>query len=90
MNTFHLQIVTPDGLMADDEVQSVTLRTTTGDVGILAGHADYVAPVKKGTAKITDKNGNIKTAECNGGLISVKGGTVRVVAEEFVWNGDTK
>lgn len=86
MNTFKLQIVTPEGLMTDDEVQSVTVRTASGDVGILAGHADYVAPVAKGTAKITDKNGAVKTAECNGGLVSVKGGIVRVVAEEFVWN----
>lgn len=86
MNTFKLQIVTPQGLMTDDEVQSVTVRTEAGDVGILAGHADYVAPVAKGTAKITDKNGNVKTAECNGGLIRVKDGIVRVVAEEFTWS----
>ncbi len=86
MNTFKLQIVTPEGLMADDEVCSVAVRTAAGDVGILAGHADYVAPVNKGIAKITDKNGSIRTAECSGGLISVKGGIVRVVAEKFTWD----
>lgn len=86
MNTFQLQIVTPKGLMAEEEAQSLTVRTTAGDVGILAGHADYVAPVAKGLAKITDKNGKVRTAECNGGLVSVKNGTVRLVADEFEWN----
>ena len=86
MNTFKLQIVTPEGLMEDDEVCSVTVRTAAGDVGILAGHADYVAPVNKGSVKITDRDGNIKTAGCGSGLISVKGGIVRVVAESFIWN----
>lgn len=86
MNTFKLQIVTPDGLMYDGEGRSISVRTTSGDIGILAGHADYVAPVAKGTARVTDENGDTKTTECNGGLVSVKNGIVRLVADEFKWN----
>ena len=38
-NTFHLQIVTPDGLAVDGETESLIVKTTQGDVGILSGHA---------------------------------------------------
>ena len=43
MSTFHLQIVTPDGLYLDDQVESVTVRTTEGDQTILKNHSPYVA-----------------------------------------------
>ena len=44
MNTFHLQIVTPDGLMFDGDAEKLLVRTTEGDVGIMSGHCDYVTP----------------------------------------------
>ena len=90
LNTFHLQIVTPSGLVFDDNAGAVTVRTAAGDIGILAGHADYVAPVINGTARVTYTNGDVKTALCDGGLVSVKHGVVRLVTEKFEWNGDTK
>ena len=40
MNTFHLQIVTPDGLMFDGDAEKLLVRTTEGDVGIMSGHCD--------------------------------------------------
>ena len=51
MNKFKLQIVTPDGLVFDDEVENIILRTVNGDVGILAHHADYVASLEIGKAE---------------------------------------
>ena len=53
MNTFHLQIVTPDGLMFDGDAEKLLVRTTEGDVGIMSGHCDYVTPVDTGMAKVT-------------------------------------
>ena len=52
MNTFHLQIVTPDGLMFDGDAEKLLVRTTEGDVGIMSGHCDYVTPVDTGMAKL--------------------------------------
>lgn len=40
MTPFHLKIVTPDGLSFDGDACSLTVRTVSGDVGILAGHLD--------------------------------------------------
>lgn len=88
MSTFHLQIVTPDGLMFDGQAKKALVRTTEGDVGILAGHADYVSPVATGVAKITLENGDTKIAACSGGLLSVKRSVMRIAADTFEWAED--
>lgn len=85
MGTFHLQIVTPDGLMFDGEAEKVLVRTTEGDVGILSGHSDYVSPVATGIARVTMAGGDTKFAACSGGLLSVKGGITRIAADTFEW-----
>lgn len=88
MRVFHLRIVTPDGLFFDGEVQRIILRTTEGDAGILAGHADYVAPLSTGVAKIVTENGEVRYAACNGGLLSVQDGEATVAATTFEWGTD--
>ncbi len=85
---FHLQIVTPDGLMFDGQVEKILVRTTEGDVGIMSNHADYVSPVSTGLARITMENGELKTAACSGGLLSVKRGITRIAADTFEWAED--
>ena len=42
MTPFHLKIVTPDGLIYDGQAEELLVRTTNGDVGILARHMNYV------------------------------------------------
>lgn len=88
MDTFHLQIVTPDGLMFDGAAQRLLVRTTEGDVGILASHADYVSPVATGVARVTTESGDTKAAACSGGLVSVKKGVTRLAADTFEWGED--
>ena len=85
--SFKLEIVTPDGLLFDGDAKKVIVRTTEGDVGILERHSDYVAPLSIGLARIfTDKEE--KRAACSGGMISVSGGVVRIVASTFEWAED--
>ena len=87
MNEFQLQIVTPDGLMYDGSAERVIVRTAEGDVGILANHIDYVAPVDIGVARIYSSDGQ-KNAACAGGLLTVSGGSVKLVASTFEWADD--
>ena len=62
MNTFPLKIVSPDGMEYEGQVEELVVRTTTGDLGILAGHIDCVAPLGMGQAMIVE-NGR-KLALC--------------------------
>lgn len=85
MNTFPLKIVTPDGLIFDEEARQITVRTTQGDVTILPRHMNYVSPLASGIAAVVDTAGNRREAECSGGLISVQNRAVRLIASHFTW-----
>jgi len=84
MNTFPLTIVTPDGLQFEGQAEELIVRTTTGDMGILAGHVNCVAPLGMGRATIF-ADGKKRYAACIGGLLSVVGGEVRLVPTTFEW-----
>ena len=84
MNSFPLKIVTPDGLRYEGPAEEVVVRTTSGDMGILAGHINCVAPLGMGRATIITE-GQKRYAACIGGLISVNGGAVNLVPTTFEW-----
>lgn len=84
MTPFNLKIVTPDGLIYDGQAEELYVRTTGGDVGILARHMDYVAALGMGRAVIVS-NGQRRTAACIGGMLSVKNGEVTLVPTTFEW-----
>ena len=84
MTGFPLKIVTPDGLKFDGTVEEVIVRSTSGDLGILAGHTNCVAPLGMGQATFVI-NGQKRYAACIGGMISVMGGRVTLVPTTFEW-----
>ncbi len=84
MNSFPLKIVTPDGLRFDGEAQQVSVRTTTGDIGILAGHINCVAPLGMGQAGVC-QDGQWRYGACIGGMLSVIDGHVTLVCSSFEW-----
>ena len=87
MTAFDLKIVTPDGLIFDGQAEEVIVRTTSGDMGILAGHISCAAPLGMGRATIfTD--GKKRYAACIGGMVSVVNGHVTLVATTFEWAED--
>ena len=83
MRTFHLEIVTPDGLVYDGEAESLLVHTTEGDVEILCGHMDYIAALAVGRARVRDADGTSRLASCSGGFLSVSKEGVRLVAVTF-------
>ncbi len=87
MTPFPLKIVTPDGLLFDGEAEEILVRTTSGDVAILAGHINYVAPLGMGRATVVS-GGNCRTAACIGGMLSVVDGAVTLVPTTFEWAED--
>ena len=84
MSSFHLQIVTPDGLFYDGEAESLDVRAVTGGVTILPGHINYVTPLGTGQARVVI-NGQTRRAACIGGMLMVKNGAVRLIATTFEW-----
>ena len=85
MSTFPLKIVTPDGLLFDGEAERIIVRTTSGDMAILARHINCVAPLGMGRATVVDAEGNRRYAACIGGMLSVQNGAVTLVPTTFEW-----
>ena len=87
MSSFHLQIVTPDGLFYDGQAESLNLRAAQGGLTILPRHTNFVTTVGMGPAKVV-LDGNVRTAACIGGMLSVINGEVRLIATTFEWAED--
>ena len=84
MTPFPLKIVSPDGIKFEGQAEQLTVRTTTGDMGILAGHTNCVAPLGMGQASIV-VDGEKRYAACIGGMVSVVNGHVNLVPTTFEW-----
>ena len=84
MTPFQLKIVTPDGLIFDGQAEELVVRTTSGDLGILAGHINCVAPLGMGRATVII-DGKRRYAACIGGMVSVVNGDVTLVPTTFEW-----
>lgn len=87
MTAFQLKIVTPDGLKYDGVAEEVIVRSTSGDIGVLAGHINCVVPLGMGRATFIIE-GNKRYAACIGGMLSVLNGSVTLVPTTFEWSNE--
>lgn len=87
MKPFSLKIVTPDGVQFDGTAEELTVRTTDGDVGILAGHINFVAALGMGEAMVVTE-GRRRYGACIGGMVSVVDGNVTLLPTTFEWAED--
>ena len=87
MAEFALKIVTPEGLRYDGAAERLVVRTTAGDVAILPGHINYVAPLGMGETIVTVE-GKKRRGACIGGMVSVVDGKVTLVPSSFEWAED--
>lgn len=87
MTPFPLKIVTPDGMEFEGMVEELIVRTTTGDIGILAGHTPCVAPLGMGRATVV-VDGKKRYAACIGGMLSVSKEGVTLVPTTFEFAED--
>jgi len=71
MELMKLEIVTPDGVIFDDEVKQVTVPGGEGEFGVLAGHAAVVSLLDTGVITIERKDGREVQVAINGGYIKV-------------------
>jgi len=71
MELMKLEIVTPNGVIFDDEVKQVTLPGSEGEFGVLAGHAAVVSLLDTGVMLIEKADGKELSVAINGGYVKV-------------------
>jgi F-type H+-transporting ATPase subunit epsilon len=87
MREYRLKIVTPEKIFFDDMVEQVIVRTSEGDIGILAGHENYVADLASAPVKIK-QNGKTRVSALSNGMIKVSENGVIILATAIEWAED--
>jgi F-type H+-transporting ATPase subunit epsilon len=76
----HLEIITPDKKLFEDEAKSLTVPGSEGSLGVLNNHAPMIASLKKGKVKVITAS-ETKNFDIKGGVIEVLKNKVVVLAE---------
>ena len=83
--SFSLSIVTPEKVFFDGETAQIIVRTTEGDIGVLANHTSLVSDLPSGPLKVKMENGSWRTAAISTGLLKVGGNKVSILANAVEW-----
>ncbi len=75
-----LEIVTPERKVVDSEVESVTVPTASGEVGIMAAHAPLISALKPGVLSYSQK-GSIEKLAISTGFVEVSRDLVSVLTD---------
>jgi F-type H+-transporting ATPase subunit epsilon len=75
-----LEIVTPEARIYSDEVDSVVLPGSEGEMGILPSHAPLVTALQCGELRLT-KGGKTIVMAVGEGLVEVTGSSTRVLTD---------
>ena len=80
MADLKLEIVTPERRVFDETVDTVTVPTATGEVGILPNHAPLISSLKPGILSYTIQ-GATERMVISGGFIEVNSNKVSILAD---------
>jgi F-type H+-transporting ATPase subunit epsilon len=72
MELFKLEIVTPTGVIFDNEVKQVTLPGAEGEFGVLPRHAALVSLLETGVIVIDKADGSEVAVAINSGYVKVE------------------
>ena len=78
-----VQVVTPDGLKYDHHASFIHAVTKDGQIGILPGHINLIAPLEVDELKVrrVDDESHVDWIAVNGGIIEVKDDFITIVAD---------
>ncbi len=82
---YKLSVITPEKNFFDNETSQIVVRTTEGDIGIMAGHVSLVADLPAGPLKIMMEDGKFRIAALSSGLLKVSKTEVSIIANAAEW-----
>jgi F-type H+-transporting ATPase subunit epsilon len=78
---FKLEVVTPDKIVVDEEVQSVVAPGVLGEFGVLIGHTPFLSSLAVGTLHYKDAGDQERLVFINSGFAEVLPNKVTILAE---------
>ena len=80
MKTLQVSIVTPDGPVFDSDVEMISTKAESGELGILPGHVAMVAPLQICEVRLSKGNG-MEFVAVSGGFLEVQPEKVTILAQ---------
>src|SRR6476620_2915404 len=80
MKTIKVTVVTPNGPVYDSEVEMVSTKAQSGELGILPGHIPMVAPLQIGAVRLKN-GGKTDYVAVTAGLLEVRSQEVTILAQ---------
>ena len=81
---FRLQVISPDRIFYDGDVEMVELTTSEGEMGVLKGHIPLTAILVPGVLKIKE-DGQERKAALHDGFVEVFQDHMTILAESCEW-----
>ena len=79
--TYHLKIVTPERTMFDGPASYIIVRSTEGEIGILAHHMQLITPLIPHIITVYPENSKTEQFTIGGGFLEVGDTTTVVLAD---------
>ena len=83
-NSFPVEVLTPEGMVFDDEVEMVSTRTTTGSLGVLAHHAPLMAILEPTELRLYKSESEIVRFAQGEGYLQVVDNSALVLVQEAI------
>ncbi|WP_313803835.1 F0F1 ATP synthase subunit epsilon [Cytobacillus sp.] len=80
MKTIKVSVVTPDGPVYESDVEMVSTKAESGELGILPGHIPMVAPLQIGAVRLKTQ-GKTDLVAVSGGFVEVRPDKVSILAQ---------
>ena len=82
--TFQFELVSPESVLASEEVSMVVVPGEAGEFGVLAEHAPLLSSIRPGVLSLHMPTGEVRKIFVAGGFADVNGKLCSVLAEEAV------
>lgn len=84
METFELEIITPNGVIYDGKAQETTLPGSEGEFGVLPQHVSLVTPLTAGVIDFIKEDGVKESIVINWGYVNVSSNRVSALVQGAV------
>lgn len=89
MTAYKLKVITPEKTFYSGDTEQVIAKTPSGNIGILANHAPYVAAVIPSELKIKAAGGEFRSAAISDGILKISDdGTVTILTSAVEWSDE--
>ena len=81
---FNVQVICPERQFFNGDAEMLELKTTEGEIGVLAGHIPLTAVISPGVMRIINGD-EVKETALHDGFVEILGDKVVILAESCEW-----